>query len=121
MRKLYWKIRYTYERWYFENKYGNRKNKVYYDKRYDCYVCPKLLDERGPVEYVIAELTRTGLIYKYKLNGEWAHDHFFVEVLLNAYNEAEVFEIPQEVEYQYSQQELDMLRKAVEAGKVGEK
>ena len=78
-----------------------------------------LLDETGSVEYVIAELTRTGLIYEYMLNGQWLHDHFFAGVLLNAYNEADVFELPQEVEHQYSQQELQMIRKAIEKGKVG--
>lgn len=103
MRSLYWKIRYAYEKWYFNKKYAKRKNNVYYDKRYQCYVCPKLIEERGPLEYVIAELTRTGLIYKYKLNGQWTHDHIFAGVLLNAYNKGDVFEVPQEVEYQYSQ------------------
>lgn len=120
MQSLYWRIRYAYEKWYFKNKYGQRKNKVYYDKRYRCYVCPKLIEERGPVEYVIAELTRIGLIYEYKINGKWPHDHFFSGVLLNAYNEAHVFEIPQEVEHQYSQQKLKMIKKAIEKGKLGE-
>ncbi|MEG0352896.1 MAG: hypothetical protein RR586_06475 [Cellulosilyticaceae bacterium] len=47
-------------------------------------------------------------------------DHFFAGVLLDAYNEVNVFEVPQKVEYQYSQQELEMIRKAVEKGKIGE-
>ncbi len=66
-------------------------------------------------------MTCTGLIYEYTLNGKWLHDHFFAGVLLGAYNEADVFEIPQEVEHQYSQQELEMISKVIEKGKVGEK
>ncbi|MGL5675879.1 MAG: hypothetical protein ACRDDX_05680 [Cellulosilyticaceae bacterium] len=104
-----------------DRKYSNKKNKVYYDKRYQCYVCPKLIEERGSVEYVIAELTHTGLIYEYKIDGKWSHDHFFAGGLLEAHNEANIFEIPQEAEHQYSQQALEMVRKAVGKGKVGEK
>ncbi len=120
MRNLYWKIRYAYERWYFNRKYRNKGNKVFYDRKYRCYVCPKLIEERGDIEYVIAELTRTGLIYEYKINEEWSHGHFFADVLIQAYNEANNFEIPEEVKEQYSKQELNMVEKAIEHGKMGD-
>ncbi|WP_410497161.1 hypothetical protein QTL86_10565 [Cellulosilyticum sp. ST5] len=121
MKRLYWKIRYAYEKRYFHRKYGRKKNKVYYDKRYRCYVCPALIEERGPIEYVIVELTSTGLIYECKIDGQWSHDHLFAGVLLNAYNKSERFEVPAEVECQYSQQELDMIKQAIGKGRIGEK
>lgn len=45
------------------------------------------------------------------------HGHFFADVLIEAYDEAASFEIPED---QYSKQELNMIEKAIEDRKMGD-
>lgn len=39
-----WRIRYAFEEWYFKTRYSNKQSKIYYDKWFNCYVHPKLVE-----------------------------------------------------------------------------
>ena len=111
--RIYWNIRYAFEKWYFETKYLERPNAIYYDRLFKCYVHPALIIERGSYDYVVSELTRTGLIYHYYIGEILEHSHSLEEVLKAAYEEAEKFKLF--LEYgEYSEQEIKLVERIVE-------
>ena len=90
---------------------------IYYDKKYHCYVNPKLIDEQGCSVYICGEITRSGMLYHYYLGTKVDHAHTIAEVLIEAYNNAETFSIASENEQEYSNQELKFISELVEQGK----
>lgn len=116
--KLYWKLKRSYEKHYFANKYSKLVPQIYYDKKYNCYIYPKVIDEQGCCEYICGEVVKSGCIYFYCLNDKKQHQHTISEVFLLAYNESEIFSIDTEDEILYSNQELEMICKLVEQGKT---
>lgn len=112
-----WKIRYAFERWYFKTRYSNKQPKIYYDRWFKCYVHPKLVEERGCIEYVVSELTRCGLIYHYYLDGELTHSHTFEGVLLDVCEYSDTFKLFLDYN-EYSEQEIELINKAKELGEM---
>ena len=120
MENLFWKVRYWVEKkftdWRLRKVY---KYKPFYDKfskRYRLYFeDPKIYDEEGSIEYVVSEYVQDGLIYEFKLNGKYSHEHTFSAVLDTILRENGVgFEIPEDVKYQYSDQEINFINKYLE-------
>lgn len=118
MRELCWNMREFIESRYLERKYAEMPLKIYYDRKYRCYINPKLLNEQGDIEYICSEITRSGCLYRYRLDGKKEHTHTIAEVFLSAYNEAERFSIDTEDEELYSKQELVFIQTLVEQGKL---
>lgn len=116
--KIYWKIKSSGEKRYFTKKYSKLIPKIYYDKKYDCHINPKIIEERGCVEYICGEITRSGVIYHYFLGSQVDHAHTLGDVLIEAYNHAETFSIAPEHEGEYSSQELKFIDKLVAQGKL---
>ena len=94
---------------------------IYYDARYSCYINPILMEEQGSCEYISSELAKTGCIYHFYLGNERDHSHTISEVLMEAYNESESFSISIEDKHEYSEQELNLILKLVERGKIDRK
>ena len=99
-------------------KYSPKVPKIYYDEKFQCYVNPIKIHEYGCLEYVCSEITWSGLYYTYNLNGRKTHGHTIGEAFLSAYNDAEIFSIPEESKTQYSKQELEFIKKLVTQGKL---
>lgn len=115
MERLYWKMRYAYEEWYFNRKYGNERPGIYYDKKFRVYINPRIPIERSSsLVYVCCETVRDGIIYNYVIEGRYTHAHMIDEVFKDAYNYAESFEILDE--QQYSNQELNLIKKLKNQG-----
>lgn len=101
---------------YLNKKYNHLENKIYYDKKYKSYITP--IDcsyATEDINFLVDNLVRDNFIYTYKLNGEHTHCHHLSHILLDAYNESEVFEL--ENENEFSEQELIIIKKLVEKGK----
>lgn len=118
---FYFNILYRYEDAYFKSKYLNLPSKIYYDRKFKTYVNPKIIDERGFLEYICSETVCDGVIYNYQIEGKDVHAHVISEVFIDAYNYAETFLIPKDCEYQYSIQELDFINKLVNQGNIDRK
>lgn len=114
---LFSRARYWFRQRYLRKKYGEKPPKLYYDRRYDTYISPMKLKEDGSITWVCGELAGDCLIYKYRLGDVDTHGHEFEGVLLDAYDHAEEFSIPEEYREQYSAQELEFLKKLVERGR----
>lgn len=106
-----------WENRYFRRKYGGLPPEIYYDKRYQVYVAPAVIEEVGSIAWVCQALTSTNLCFNFKVNGRDDHAHEFNSVLLCAYNHAETFSIPKECEREYSAQELAWIASVAERGK----
>lgn len=113
MRQFLWRVRYAFEEWYFKIRYSRKKPKIYYDKWFRCYVHPRLVEERGCIEYVVSELTRCGLIYHYYLDGGLTHSHTFEGVLLDVCECSDIFELCLDYN-EYSEQEIKLINNAKE-------
>ena len=117
---IYWKVRYWVEKHFTDWRLRNRadKYKPFYDrfsKRYWLYSRdPNVFDEEGSIEYVVSEYIQDGLIYEYKINGDYSHEHSFDGVLQAVMDNWETFEIPEDVKDQYSRQELNIISKYLE-------
>lgn len=109
--KIYWKIRYAFERRYFKVRYGGRAPGIYYDRIFKVYVNPEMIEERGPLFYVLCETVRDGLIYPYYIGTLRTHAHSFDVVMRDAYENGAAFSIPEEFRSEYSEQELSLLQK----------
>lgn len=114
----YWNIKVALENSYFKRKYSNLTPMIYYDRKYQVYVNPKLIDERGCAEYVCSESVCDSLIYSYIIDRVNTHAHTISEVFLDAYNTSETFLISDEYREQYSKQEFDLICKLVNQGKI---
>lgn len=102
---------------YFRRKYGGLLPGIYYDRRYQVYAAPAVIEEVGSIEWVCQALTSTNLCFHFEVNGQRDHAHTFDGVLQCAYNHAEGFSIPQEYEKEYSAQELAWIASVTERGK----
>jgi hypothetical protein len=91
--RIYWKIYYWLKSHYFKRKYSKLPPKIYYDRKHNVYINPKLIDERGFAEYVCGESARSGVFYDYEIEGNSTHAHAISEVFLDAYNYSETFAI----------------------------
>lgn len=118
---FYFNIFYRYENYYFKRRYLNLPSKIYYDRKFKTYVNPKIIDERGCLEYICSETVCDGVFYNYQIEGKDVHAHVISEVFIDAYNCAETFLIPKDYEYQYSIQELNFINKLVNQGKIDRK
>lgn len=114
---LFWKPRRMRKMRYFRREYGRLPPGIYYDKRYQVYAAPAVIEEFGSIEWVCQALTSTNLCFHFNANGQDDHAHTFDAVLLCAYNHAEGFSIPKEWEQEYSTQELVWIASVVERGK----
>lgn len=119
--KLYWKFKYNHKKRYFTKKYSELTPRIYYDKKYHCYINPEIIDEQGDCAYICAETAKSGCLYLFVLNGEKKHAHTIDEVFLASYNYSEIFSIDKEDETQYSNQELELIKELVECGKTARK
>lgn len=115
--EILWRVRYAFETWYFKTKYSKKQPKIYYDKYFKCYVHPQLVEERGSIEYVVSELTKSGLIYHYYVDGELTHSHTFESVLLDVCEYSDTFELCLYYN-EYSEQEIKLINKVKEFGKI---
>ncbi len=118
IQKLYWIIWYLAEKNHFKRKYEKLPPKIYYDRKYRCYVNPVLLHNRGSLEDICYDTVRSGCLYLYCLDGEKRHAHTIPEVFKTAYNDAELFSIDAVDKQLYSEQELELIHKLVEQGKI---
>lgn len=118
---LYYHICYLYEKAHYKRNYSNLLPKIYYDKTYDTYVHPKMIDDPGCIEYVCSEIIGHNVFYHYEIEENKEHAHTIAAVFLDAYNYAETFVIPKKYESEYSNQELDEIFKLVNRGKVDRK
>ena len=114
---LYYKLKMFFENKYFNKKYKNLKPKIYYDKRYNMYVNPLYINERGDSDYVCAQTAHGGCIYPYLIDNICEHEHSISAVFIRAYNDAENFSISEPDKIYYSKQELDFIDKLVKQGK----
>ena len=65
-----------------------------------------------PATYSLpVEVNQNGTCYEFQIDGEYNHHHEFHRVIEDAYNYGSQFAIPPECESDYSQQELNLLRK----------
>lgn len=79
---VYWKLYYFLRNIYFIKKYSNKVPKIYYDKKYNCYINPQKINEYGCCEYVCSELVQQGVHYSYYLSERRYHVHTINEVFL---------------------------------------
>ena len=117
MFKFYYKLKYFFENNYFNKKYKKLKPYIYYDKKYNIYINPLCINERGDIDYVCGETVQGGCIYPYLIDGESEHEHSISAVFLHAYNNAEKFSISPKDKIYYSKQELDFINKLIQQGK----
>lgn len=115
LRSLYYKIKYCIEKKHIEKLYKKNTVGLIYSNRYKAYVHPAIPYEIGDIEYILSELTRTGLYYSYTYTKEGeiidGHSHSFGGVLREAYENPESFSPNQD---HYSTQELKLLQKICE-------
>ena len=112
IRGLYWRIRYTLVEKYFKLRYAGKPRDIYYDKWFKCYVHSRLTEERGSIDYVLSELTRSGLIYHYYIGDKVGHSHSIEGVMQRAYEEADTFKLLLDYD-EYSKQEIELIEKIV--------
>ena len=106
---IYWRIRHRLTDLYFHLRYSRRPPGIYYDRIFNVYVNPEMIEERGPLFYVLCETARDGLIYHYRIGSTASHVHCFDTVMLLAYENGAAFSIPEEYRNEYSEQELELL------------
>lgn len=91
----------------------NYTDRPFYDKKlktYRCFFEDRI--EEGPINYVVSEYIRDGLIYCYHIYFNEYHEHSFTAVLDAILRcNGEGFIITKENECYYSKQELNMIRK----------
>ena len=102
---------------YFRLRYSHKPPAIYYDTRYRCYVYPQFPEEYGELLWVCSEVAQYSLYYPYEIEGSHDHSHDFMQVLLNAYNYADTFHIPETDRRSfYSEQELEWIDNVKEQG-----
>ena len=109
---IYRKIRYAFERLYFNRRYSGRAPGIYDDRIFKVYVNPEMIKERGPLWYVLCETVHDGLIYHYCDGSDVVlHGHHFDLIMHWAYEAGTAFSSPEEYRSEYSEQELSLLYK----------
>lgn len=116
LESICWRVYDFYRNNYFDKKYSKRKPQIYYDKKYKNYVHPYINDITD-IETLCSDLVMYSITYNYELNGKLEHVHTISEVFICAYNNSEIFFIPEDCKNEYSQQELIMIEKIVRKGK----
>ena len=113
---IYWKIRYAFERFYFNRRYSGRVPGIYYDRIFKVYVNPEIIEVRCDLLHVLYETVCSNLLYDYCIGTKCTHDHSFDNVMRAAYENGAAFFIPEEFRSQYSEQELSLLHKIAAKG-----
>lgn len=105
---------------YIKLYYKDKLPEIIYDKSLHGYIHPYFYhrDEFFDVELLAEYLCSEGLCYEFQISGEYSHRHEFHRVIEDAYNYGSQFSIPPECESDYSQQELDLLRKLAWRGEM---
>lgn len=109
---------------WFRAQYGDHRGPMQLDS--GRWIAPvKWLDEEeymehGDIHWVFSEHFQTALMYHYRTEAfdDVDHDHTFESVMWVANEYPDSFEIPEEYLHEYSQQELDYLKKIVEKRKA---
>lgn len=70
--------------------------------------------ESGNIDYIFSEYCKTGLHYTFYTHGQKNHGHTFSDVLYQAYQNKDTFEIKDEDKHEYSEQELNFLEVLIE-------
>jgi hypothetical protein len=91
---------------------------ITYDKSLHGYIHPYLREEEFDIELIAEELCNKCLCFEFKIGDGYSHHHEFRRVIEDAYNYGSQFSIPSECESDYSQQELDLLRKLAWQGEM---
>ena len=101
-----------------ESNYEYKRPQIIYDMALRGYVCTgqSIQREYFDIENLVEALCCDNFVFEYKINGEWMHGHEIRCVMQEAYKYGKQFEIPEEVENQYSEQELRVLRKLADIG-----
>lgn len=110
MKRLFYGIKESLIGRYVYLRYHKKPKRIYFDNLLKCYVHPGLpCYERGSLEYMLSEITKSGLFYRYKTQEDkerWNHGHTFEEVLIAAYGDPIGFEID---EKEYSKQQIEFI------------
>lgn len=103
-RYIYKKIKNKYQNIKYKNKIFKIKNKIYYKKN------NQILEYKN-YEDLFVDLIEDEYIYHYKINNNINYSRNFNKVLKQVFNYPETFKIPEEYINEYSQQQLNLIKK----------
>ena len=117
---LFWRFYNWAKKKYIKQHYKGNQPKIIYDKSLHGYMHPYFFeyDEFFDAELLAEKLCNEYLCYEFQIGGEYDCRNEFHRVIEDAYNYGSQFTIPPECESDYSQQELNLLRKLAWQGEM---